>query len=373
MSSSPVFFQENILRPAAVASEKIGLPLKSPGLIHTDGRSDLACAIMLIDRFLAPTLGSDDDLASMLLSHVFHDAPNHPRPPGSPDFLTPSKYMQQVCLQHDNLGGLIESLSLTLKRLAIEHILNNQRYYHAFFNHSNQPLSGETLQRDNHRINPWLMRALSNILPLEFVLIETQDKKSLAKRHDGLNSKTSHPQVIMHWQGNRCVIAATVMFSSWFDSINVNSLNVPPLSQEAIASYSTRASEQIARLEKENHATLKKYHLTRHRLSSMIAKQDVSEQEVLSLYIHALAQQSDSIALKKHLGTEYGTQHFFERLQGQYPLFKTDSVNAVSPSGILDGLIDALARSITLGDMPDITQKMRHQETLDVPIKRMNA
>ncbi len=373
MSSNQVFFQKKVLRPPAVASEKTRLPLKSPGLIHTDGHGDLACAIMLIDRFLAPTLRSDDDLASILLSNLFHDVPNHPRPPGSPDFLTPSKYMQQLCLQQGNLGSLVESLALTLKCLAIDHILNNPRYYQALFNHPNKPLSGETLQRDSHALNPWIVHAISNVLPLEFVLLETQEKKSLAKRHDGPNSKASSPQVIMHWQGNTCVIAAHVMFSAWFDSINAKSLNVRPLSLEALASYSTRASEKSAILEKENRATLQKYHLTRHRLSGMIAKQNLSEKEVLSLYIHSLAQQNDSIARKKYLGTEHGNQHFFEHLQGQHPLFKNDSVNPPSTSGILNGLIDALARSITLGDMPDITQKMRHQETLDVPSKRMSA
>ena len=369
MFSNSGFFQRSTLRVPALTIKQPPVSLKTPGTVYLNGQGGLACAVAIVDRFLAPTLRNEDNLAGTLLPHLFKNFPNYPRPEGSSEFLTPPKYMQQLCLQQDNLRTLLESLSFTLNRLAIEHMLNHPRYYQSLFNHPNKPFSISSLRDQLFLLNPWIIDALTTTLPLDLRLIETQEQKTLAKNHPEINNNVSHPPLIMHWQGDQCLIATSVEYSAWFSSLNSPSIKTPPLSTETIELYATRANEHVILLEKENQTTLQKYSTTQQRLKEMIIKQNLSEKDIRDIYIHSLIQDDDSViksSNKKQFNIEYGSQHIFERLQ------KNDIFFTRKPfqNERMDGLVDALSRSIALGLMHDVTQKMRHHERPETPEMR---
>ena len=369
MSLSPGFFDRRSNQITVFTPDRPHLPTKHVGHIDLNGQGVSALAITIIDHFLAPTRRGDDELAKIILTHLLYYFPHHPRLKDVPDFLTPAKYLQQLCLQPDLLTTLIELLSLTLKHIAIDYILTHPDNYHDLFNHPAKLLHAEALQNDRWGLNPWIVHALANSLPLNIILHETQDKKNIARRYSWSHQDTLSSQVIMHWQGNQCKISAHVEFSNWFKALTPLSIQIPPLSFEMITAFSKRAQEQTIQLEKRETRLLEKYHLIQQRLNNMITKQHLSETDVLTLYLQSFTPQQDALRFKRPMNTQYGSQYFFECLKSRHSNFAEETFAPIKQNTLLDGLTDALARAITLGDINDITQKMKHIEELPTQSK----
>jgi hypothetical protein len=355
------FFQNKNQTPHdAERVNKQPLPLsKKPKEISTKGRGDVACAVALIDLFLSPGLRGNDRLASTLLDQLFNDFPDYPRPASVPNYLLPSKYMQQICLHTDHQQRLIESLSFTLRRIALETIMNNPLYYRCAFLHPTKPLSVSALLNDPQSLNLWISDALLHTLSLKLPVLEISDHKTLARQLSWSNSPSGQQtHLIMSWQHQTCLLSTQVEYSEWFSSFHADTLNIPSFSNETMTSFAKQADQQVLSFKEDASLMIQKYQSTQRRLKHMIIKKELSEADILLLYRETINPLSPMLPQKKRMNAEYGNQQHFEQLSSFYPLPKH---NPSPINNLILRTVDALARAIALGDTPDFTQKMRHQ------------
>ena len=327
-------------------------PVIKPGIIPA-GRGELAIAMIIIDRFLSPSVRAEDELAQNLLSklNLFHDYPKYPRPHAASEFLTPTKYMHQLCLEShrsDYLNQLIFSLSATLKRIAIDEIFTNLKYYQHMIVTLKKPLDKNLIQ-SAYGLNALLSHALSRAIGLNLTQIETRGNKTLPKKTPSLSSNTPPPSLVIHWQDDCCYINAYVQFSDWFSNVN------PEKIKSFLAAIEEKYTEVMQNettthdIEAHENQLRVQYEEIRLNLYNLIKNENLTDEQIKNLYIESLNQSN----------TEHGSQHFFEYLYRDKPINPRAYAKeqALYQTRVLDKIIDACAQRIVLGDMPNITSK----------------
>jgi len=307
---------------------------KTSSNIHIDGRADFAVAIFLIDYLRTSTHQNNLSFPSIileLLMYKLQESAAYKKP--SIIYSTPIHYLKQLCLDI-NPTILVPALADVLNKYTLEDVLQNPRAYTSYFlNITPHTLSQENIENNVQCFNPFLPSIVSRLLNFPFYISITSGNKTLPKQHPHATSiLTSNTGIQLHWQNGHCLVSANIMDISHFEKLDINNF-VPttPLHLENIKQYVKHLDQEMTRSTKMCHTTkkiLQKYMLTEKKTYT----------DMLEIYFNYLNR-----SIKK-------PSKYFDTLYGTQPLFRNTGTHDV-----INGLIDALARLLTLGEPLDIT------------------
>ncbi|MDF1683821.1 MAG: hypothetical protein P1U36_04100 [Legionellaceae bacterium] len=306
----------------------------SPSNIHIDNRADFAVAIWLIDYLRTTTHQKNTCIPSIILEPLLHKLQeNAAYENTSVGYLTPIKYLKQLCLETDP-NILVPALADVLNQLTLEYILNNPRGYTSYFlNITPHTLSQKNIERNTRCLNPLLPSIISRVFELPFYISTTSDKKTLPKKHPHstpmLDSSTG---IKLHWQNGYCLVSADIADISHFKSLDQT--NIPPTTPLHL----NNIHRHVNHLSQESTRSIEMYHTTKNKLAKYMTTEKKTYSDILKIYFEHLNRSIKQPS--KYFDTLDGTQAFYQN---------------TATHGITHGLKEAIARLLTLGEQLDLT------------------
>tara|TARA_R110002126_G_scaffold1051_1_gene6397 strand:- start:19094 stop:20137 length:1044 start_codon:yes stop_codon:yes gene_type:complete len=304
--------------------------------IHVDGRADFAVAIWLIDHLQTTTHQKNKCLPNILLESLLNNLQEntaHQKP--SVGYLTPIKYLKQLCLETDP-NILIPALADILNQQTLEYILKNSRAYTSYFlNITPHTLSQKNIERNARCLNPLLPSIISHLLALPFYISISSDNKTLPKKHPNSTPMLDRSTGIkLHWHNGQCFVSTylTETSTSYFKNIDITKFKpTAPL-------HLKNAQQHLKHLTQETTRSNDMYHATKTKLTKYMATEKKSHTDMLKIYFDHLNRSIKQPS--KFFDTLHGTQHFFQN---------------TPTCGINHGIEGAITRLLTLGEQLDMT------------------
>lgn len=303
--------------------------------IHIDGRADFAVAVWLIDYLRTTTHQKNKDLPSILLEPLLHKLQeNTAYEKPSVGYLTPIKYLKQLCLETDP-NILVPALADRLNQLTIDFILNNSRAYtSSFLNITPHTLSQKNIERNPRCLNPLLPSIISRLLNLPFYISTTSDNKTLPKKHPHATPMLDRSTGIkLHWHKGQCFVSAYLIETStaYFKNIDITKFKpTAPL-------HLKNAQQHLKHLTQETIRSNELYHATKTKLTKYMNTEKKSHADMLKIYFEHLNRSIKQPS--RYFDTLHGTQDFFEN---------------TPTCGLDHGIEGAITRLLTLGEQLDM-------------------
>jgi hypothetical protein len=334
------------------ALEKSALLSQSLGIISLDYDGVLAYSTLIIDYFLHQANKANDEAVERLLSilTLFEDTPNYPRP-GKKSYITPSEYLQQLCLASDNatrLTSLLRAIASAVKRIAINEILSNAQYYQMMRSIAKAPLNITALQQPL-AINPYLDNTLCRAIGLNFTRFEINGTKLLARQSPIPCSNLTQPALIINWHQDQCLVSAQVLHSAWFASLTPEIIHADlKTHKESYASCGNYAALSPSKLcQKEIMA----HYLRIKRRYDHLSLPLYELQQIYSMALDHLIEKAHEV----YHGMCFGSQRFFEDKLALKMPFSPDKTEVALEARIQQELNNALARLESLRIISDLT------------------
>lgn len=273
--------------------------------IHINGRADIAVAVFLIDHLRTTTHQKKQQLADVLLKPLLNKLQeNTSCETPSVGYLTPIKYLQQLCLETEP-NILVSALADVLSQLTLDYIRQNPREFAPYFlNITPHTLSEQNIESNPRCLNPMIPVVISHIIKLPFDIYETSDNKTLPKKYPHSNSiHKLNTSIKLHWQGGECLASVNILDTAHFKNIN-NTLFPPrtPLIAKNIQQQKRYVLQEMARLT-EN------YRDTKQNLNKYIKKENLN---MLKIYFDYLNQNKHTHQSPTDFGVTHGTQKFYQ-------------------------------------------------------------
>jgi len=298
MTSSQSFFKPQQEKPVINMTNR-------PSNIYIDGRADIAVAVFLIAYILTTTHQKKQQLADILLKPLLNKLQeNTSLEKPSMGYLTPIKYLQQLCLETDP-NSLVPALADVLNQLTLEHVLQNPCEFTRYFvDITPHTLSEENIENNPRCLNPLIPSVIARLLDLPFNISKTSDNKTLQKKHPHSNS-TLEPNtgIKLHWQGGECLASANILGAPHFK--NMDKTLFPP---RAVL-LAENIQQQIRYVSQETLRSAENYDDTKNKLNKYLTKEDV---DARNIYFDYLNQPEHTEQPPAHLGTAHGTQDFYQ-------------------------------------------------------------
>ena len=333
--------------------------------LNLHGHAELTCATLLVNAYRDGLYHGQDLQSEQLLSHLFKSFPNQARPYNVPDFLTPSKYMQQLCIEQTQLHlgtTFIERLALMLKCMVIQTLLDNPSNYTSLYLNPLFPLSVRSVTENELGLNPWFLKALADALPIAVVQHEVIDNKPFPKKMIWPNKAAVQLRAYIQWEQSRCIVYGFAENKPWINSIQQNPPQPIALPSDFVQRATCHALDNQKKIHDEARNNIERYHAIHERLSTMWAKNAVSEMQLSDLYIASLSENNAKL-LKN---SPFGTQALHQLTHNACHILR-DTAHNQPHADFPKQLIDAVTRGIWLGFIRDITLNMNHQPLLNTP------
>jgi len=342
MTSRPSFFKPQ-------QEKTVTHTTHTPSNICIDGRADFAVAIFLIDYLLTSTHQKNKHLADVLLKPLLKKL-QETTPHGKPSigYLTPIKYLQQLCLE-TNPNRLVPAFADVLNQLTLNYLLKNSREYtSAFLGTSPHTLSEEQLENNPLCLNPWMPSVISRLLELPFHISETAESKTLQKKHPYPHLKSpASTGIKLHWHGEQCFVSAEIQVKVHFETLDQH------LFSPRNPFLSTNTSQHIQYVSQEASRSSEAYNTTKKQLTKYFETEKTSTPAVLKIYLNHLNQNKHLEQPSSYFDTTYGTQTLLNHAAPKNYTAFTPS-RSTSDNRLREKLIETLARLLTLGEQLDM-------------------
>jgi hypothetical protein len=301
--------------------------IKDPGVLSFDRQGELACAVLITDLFLSPVNQQHDLLAEKLLRNLFKHSPNCPRLQQDKSFLTPSKYLQALCLEQTKPQALrlfIETMAINIKHIIIEEILTHPLTYSALFIQHQHPLENLT---------PWMAHALANALHIGLTQFETQHNKRVAKQQMWLNGGLSSRYLLLHQHHHHWQLAVSVEHYSWFESLkNGPKLKSYVLSSELLDHYKQRSTTAFTKVQQHHTELSQQYSLQVTRWRKWVIKENCDTHDLINYYIHHLSAHSSIPLMDISIESDSLTDVLIHTLAWQTTYLPIQKLEKISPN-----------------------------------------
>lgn len=326
----------------------------------------LAMAAGIIDNFLNHAKMKKDFINKMMLSH-FRCFPQHR--PTIPGLISNSERMQEVIKQVP-VAELVGALAYTLRQLAVDEFCAQPTQYWHVFTSGQTPLTPQVLRNPATRINESALAALASALDLSVDVKVTAPGQELPLRRK-YHAVGATFKIFLQLH-DQCY-APLVNHAQYFARLKTHPVNGPtPLRSSAMAEQEI---EQILHsINENNQHVLTDFARTKHQLEAMVNAGELNKNDLFTLYnsgITCLAAVENEINYAK---TAQGSERFFTTMREALHKPETAISSAYSYDAyIIDGLIEAIARAVSLGALNldevflQIEQQDRKGLTLLIP------
>ena len=337
----------------------------TPSIFYMDGRADVAVAVFLIDYLLTTTHQKNPHLPEILLKPLLkklQEDTSLEKP--SLGYLTPIKYLQHLCLT-TNPNHLVPALADVLNQLTLDYLRNHARAYtSAFLNTTPHTLSSENLKQNPSCLNPWIPSVISRLLKLPFYISETEANKTLPKTSpDSNNTSVPGTGIQLHWYGGQCFVSARIQLKSHFENLDHD------LFPTRTAFIPEDITQHIQHVSQEAERSTNAYNTTKNQLNKYFITEKTSTSMILNIYLNYLNQSKHTEHPSAYFDTTFGTQDFFQHAPP--PKAALAPSKKARDNGLREGLINALARLLTLGEQLDmtatLTEKSEHTHATSTP------
>ncbi|WP_133128146.1 OTU domain-containing protein [Legionella nagasakiensis] len=325
----------------AVAATKL-----QPAFINMGGSGDCgfrAVAAGLIDNFLSGHRFKPDLISKVLKRHKTYFKEHRL------DLVlaTPLEELRELT-RRVPMAELIQKMAYTLRQMAVDELCANPARYRGAFADKNEHTSPEMMRKPSTWIDESAIAALSNTLglPIEVRVVEAGKEVPMRLRY---NTEATNPGVVMQLRGEHYIPRVTQKEAFGL----VKHKSAPHVEMEEVQSDPS-LSEILAIIAEEDKQLCEEFASLKHRLMTMVAAGELNKADLLKLYVKGMPTSDYLQGRVKCVGTEYGTQHFFEAItQAQKEPEAIVLTEEQYDEAMINELVHALARAISIGDMPE--------------------
>ena len=334
--------------PKKTSINAVSMPVaKKSVFLDVGGNGDCgfrAIAAGIIDNFLEQSSHLRGDLLKKVLDAHFNYFPQQKTL--MPGLVKPADRMAQL-IRTTRMGELVQSLAYTLRQMAVDELCANPENYRGAFVTQHENTSPETMRQPTIWIDESSIAALSNALDLPVNVVLGDHYQTLRKRLR-YNEAAANPPVEIRLQGEHYI--PRLVHSDRFSLVKTQTDKV--LQPHVSAGVDDPSlSDILAKIAAEDKRLVLSFEATCNRLNFMVANGELSQDDLLSIYIGGM-DHSDYLSNRaKHASVEHGNQDFFNLI-----------INAQKGNGqftgsnvpkMTDELIHAISRAISIGHMSD--------------------
>ena len=321
---------------------------KKPVFVDVGGNGDCgfrAVAACLIDGFLQRPRAYGELFSKVLASH-FNYFPAHRTT--LPGLVTPIDRVQQI-IKQVRMGDLLQYLAYTLRQIAVTEMCAHPELYRGAFVERNEGTAPETMRKPTSWIDESSIAALAKGLgfPIEVQVAERGKILPMRLRYNDVG--VGKPKVVMKLQDGH--YTPRVSSVERFNTVRsqpvrelhpvTNSLTPDPSLVDIHAAIAAADERLVLAFEQAY-----------DRLAVMVAVGELNKDDLLAMYVKNMTNSDYLAGRVACINAEHGTQHFFDAIirvqrglqKGALPADDNDQY-------IIDELIHALARAISIGQM----------------------
>lgn len=368
MAASSGFFSTNKIKLGSIA--QVSKPARKS--IDVGGTGDCgfrSLAAGIVDNILSNKSRANQELISVLFERHFKYFPQ-PQPVGR--LLTPAERLEQIVRNPFDMAKFIVALAYTLRQIAVDEMVAHPEHYRGAFADINEQTAPAQMRLESTWIDESAIAAVSVALnlPIE-VQVVAKNKELPMRLHYDNNSTIDKPApsaVVMQLQHGHYL--PQVNHPERFATVKtLQATAVKPM----IASDKTdpELSEILAKIDAEDKRLLAKFEEISHRLTAMVAANEVSKEDLLAIYVKGMKKSDYLQGRVKHVGIEHGNQRFFEALENSRQGVKLITLPKENhDEQITKELVHAIARAISIGqlDSAAVFAQIDHDEERKVSL-----
>ncbi|MGQ3889568.1 OTU domain-containing protein [Legionella sp. CNM-1927-20] len=289
--------------------------------------------------------------------------------PEGAGLLTPTERLLQLINRPDRpekMAKFVAEFAYTLRQIAMDQLLKDPERYMLTFLEENKDSSIRDMRDPNTTNGKTLIAALADALSIPIIINPALPRESLHATLDyGPDSKPSFntPQGVQIRLEGKAYIPYLRNPASFQTTYSSNQIIHPKESVENDPPIET----VLDKIDLKRQDLLASFKAHKRRLEflvqdmSLIHGMEATKDQLIAIYISSVKDRKQLIESTKYVGTEHGSEHFFEVIQDnqtQRPMTSSSSVvsnpNVVNyDSHVIQELINTLAREMTIGRLDE--------------------
>ena len=307
-----------------------------------------AVAAGIIDNFLMHPRMMNAEFLKKLLDLHFKLFPEQQTT--MPGLVTYAERMQQL-IKQTRMGVLIQTLSYSLRQVAVHEMCTHPELYRGAFVQQNEQTTPEEMRKPTTWIDESSIAALAKALDMPIEVHVVEQVKTLAMRLIYNETAKGAPPIVIQLQSGHYVPHVTM--SERFTNMQSQPVRaLQPVIDDTINDRSLSEIHAIIALEDER--LLRAFENMCAKLSTMVAAGEIRKEHLLDVYVKGIANSDYLDGRGACVSKEQGNQHFFQTIARA----KTGLSNAINPAddhdkAITKELVHALARAVSIGQMSE--------------------
>lgn len=346
---------EEIAKPSFFGSAKSHIAssvknARSASFIDVGGHGDCefrSLTVGIIDNFISYPRKQNTELLSKLLGAYYQYFPQYRS--NMPGLVTPVDRMQQL-INRMPMAMLVQTMGYVLRQMAVTELCSNPWRYRGAFVEKNENTSPTEMRRQGTWIDESAIAAIAHVLSMPIKIQEVDRLKTLPLcRHYPPTDASSMSPIVLEHQGNRYQVKT--MSTERFQAVGNQSIpSIQPVEDLPVRDPSM--PELLAKIAAEDHRMMKVFEDRSNQLSLMVEAQELNLEKLLAIYVKGMSQSdylSGTVACPL---AEHGNQTLFDTiLRDQQGVSDTGKATKTHDQSIVDELIHAIARALSIGQM----------------------
>lgn len=263
-----------------------------------------------------------------------------------------------------NMGPLVVRLADVIRQIAVDEMVRYPVKYRGAFVANHEGTSPAEMRKAQTYIDETTIAAAANALDLPIdVSVVSNNKEVPAALHYGPSEQngTQGVQIQLQLPAQHYVpkLKLTERFSAVKDTPTSSLPNI-----EKQGEHDPELSEILELIKEDNARLEQEYDKQVNRLQIMLSEKEISKQELLDIYIKGIPN-SGYLSRVHYVGLENGNQAFFDEIIRAQ---KGEKVITLDKAGheeqVLIALVDAIARAICIGHIPETVLDEKESKTL---------
>lgn len=342
---------------------------QKPGFVDVGGNMDNmfhALAAGIVDNILTRPRTNQ----AVLIQLMEHHGRYFPAVEINRHLITPLQKLEKRVAKPILLAQFIGDLAYTLRQIAVNELCAHPELYRVNF----EQMSPAEMRQSGSKMPKNSIHAVANALNIPVTLNEIEaGKEGQKQQHCGPGATGSpHDQIVMLTQRDY-YIPQVLQIKRIEDALAQTTLPSTPL--ESVESLDPPVAELQHSVKKADEALIAEFERNVQRMMTMAEAGEVDKKTLLDVYIENLNASFSAQASTKSVGSEHGSQQFFEDVMSNIdrPVRVPGVVHASHEQQVLKELINALARGISLGQMDEdnVYSQMEHAAPNRPSVKAM--
>ena len=341
----------NIFFPPRISGQAVD---KKPTFVDVGGTGDCgfrSVAAGFIDYFLIQPSRLSDDLLARVLRNHFKYFPKHRASVAS---IIPSESMEQLIRIH-RMSELVQTFAYTLRQMTVDDLCAHPELYRGAFIQAHEETSPEKMRQATTWIDESSIAALSKTLEIPIDVVCGEVRKRLRYNED-----LAKPSVVIRLQGAHYM--PCLIHHERFTLVQSQAIRLVQPQADA-QRHDPSLSAILTKIAAEDKRLIKAFDATYHRLTFMLANQELDKDDLLAIYIKFIPTSDYLSNRAKHAGIEHGHQDFFNLIMNAQ---KGDaSWTRQGHMQMTHELVHAISRAISIGHLSeDVIDQYAHTRSL---------